>query len=113
MLETGSPSMSAAEFALLIDHTILKPDATEAVVRRFCAEAGQYRFRSVCVNPIHVRLVARELSGTDVLACSVVGFPFGATTSVVKAAEAAGAVADGAREVDMVMAVGALKERPP
>ena len=110
MLEIGPQPLTAAALAPLIDHTILKPDATVAQVRRFCAEATQHRFHSVCVNPVHVGLVADALAGTGVLACSVVGFPFGATTSAVKAAEAAGAVADGAGEIDMVIAIGALKE---
>ncbi|MBV9748007.1 MAG: deoxyribose-phosphate aldolase [Acetobacteraceae bacterium] len=110
ILEVRAKELSPAALAPLIDHTILKPEATEAQVRRFCAEAAQYRFRSVCINPIHVRLAAGELAGTGVLACSVVGFPFGATTSAVKAAEAAGAVADGAGEIDMVIAIGALKD---
>lgn len=115
MLEAHSQAQQtqplvAAALAPMIDHTILKPDATAATVRRFCAEAAQHRFHSVCVNPIHVGLVAGALAGTGVLTCSVVGFPFGATTSAVKAAEAAGAVADGAGEVDMVIAIGALKD---
>ena len=110
MLEASSQFPSAADLASLIDHTVLKPDATEAQVRQFCAEALQYRFHSVCTNPIHVRLVAEALAGSGVLACSVVGFPFGATTSAVKAAEAAGALADGAGEIDMVIDIGALKD---
>ena len=110
MLEIGPQPLTAAAFAPLIDHTILKPDATAAQVRRFCAEATQHRFHSVCVNPVHAGLVADALACTGVLACSVVGFPFGATPSAVKAAEAAGAVADGAGEIDMVIAIGALKE---
>ena len=110
MLEVSSQPLSAGDLAPLIDHTILKPDATEAQVRQFCAEALRYRFHSVCINPIHVRLAAEALAGSGVLACSVVGFPFGATTSAVKAAEAAGALADGAGEVDMVIDIGALKD---
>jgi deoxyribose-phosphate aldolase len=111
MLEAPSHQVpSAADLASLIDHTILRPDATEAQVEQFCAEALQYRFRSVCINPVRVRLVARALAGSGVLACSVVGFPFGATTPAAKAAEAAGALADGAGEVDMVIDIGALKD---
>jgi deoxyribose-phosphate aldolase len=99
----------AADLAPLIDHTILKPDATAAEVLPLCAEARQYHFHSVCVNPIHVRLVAGELAGSGVATCSVIAFPFGATTTAAKAAEAAQAVADGAGELDMVIAIGALK----
>jgi deoxyribose-phosphate aldolase len=111
MLEASSHQVpSTADLASLIDHTILRPDATEAQIGQFCAEALQYRFRSVCINPVRVRLVAQALAGSNVLACSVIGFPFGATTPAVKAAEAAGALADGAGEVDMVIDIGALKD---
>ncbi len=95
-----------ADLASLIDHTILRPDATEAQVHRFCDEARQYGFHSVYVNPVRVPLVVRH----GVLACSVVGFPFGAMRSAVKAEEAAQAVADGAGEIDMVVDIGALKD---
>ncbi len=102
--------MQPAQLARLIDHTLLRPDATQAQVRQVCAEAVAHGFASVCVNPAHVALVAGALAGSPVRACSVVGFPFGATPSRVKAFEAAGAVADGAAEIDMVMALGALKD---
>ena len=95
-----------AQLAAMIDHTILRPDATQAQVRRCCDEARQYGFHSVCVNPVHVPVVA----AAGVTACSVVGFPFGAMRSLVKAAEAAQAVAEGAAEIDMVLAIGALKD---
>jgi len=98
-----------ADLAPLIDHTILKPDATAAQVRRLCDEAKQYRFRSVCVNPIFVSLVARELAGSGVATCSVMAFPFGATTTAEKVAETKQAAADGAGEIDMVIAIGMLK----
>jgi deoxyribose-phosphate aldolase len=98
-----------ADLAALIDHTILKPDATAAEVHRLCAEARQYHFRSVCTNPIFAALVTGELKGSGVTTCSVVAFPFGATTTVAKVAEARQAVADGAGEIDMVIAIGALK----
>ncbi len=98
-----------ADLAALIDHTILKPDATAAEVRRLCAEARRYHFHSVCVNPIFAALVHRELAGSGVSTCSVVAFPFGATTSSAKAAETRQSVADGADEIDMVIAIGALK----
>ncbi len=103
--------MQAADLRRLIDHTILRPDATEAMVRRICAEALEHRFWSVCVNPIAVKLAAAALRGTEVRICSVVGFPFGATPPRAKAFEAEQAVADGAAEIDMVIALGALKDR--
>jgi deoxyribose-phosphate aldolase len=98
-----------ADLAALIDHTILKPDATATEVRRLCAEARLHHFHSVCVNPIFVALVAGELAGSGVTTCSVVAFPFGATTTLAKAAETRQAVADGAGEIDMVIALGPLK----
>lgn len=100
----------ASGLAALIDHTILKPDATRDEVGRFCDDARTHGFWSVCVNPSHVAFVAERLRGSMVRTCSVVGFPFGATTSTIKAAEAAGAIADGASEIDMVIAIGALKD---
>nr|WP_205880467.1 deoxyribose-phosphate aldolase [Lichenicoccus roseus] len=102
--------VSSREVALLVDHTILKPDATEETVKTFCEEAKQHGFRSVCVNSIHVPFVAGQLRGTDVRVCAVVGFPLGAMPSAVKAAETAAAVAAGAQEIDMVIPVGALKD---
>ncbi len=96
--------------ALLIDHTILKADATEAQVARFCDEALTYGFRSVCVNSVQVPFVAERLRGSDVRVCSVVGFPLGAMPSAVKAAETAAAIAAGAHEIDMVIPIGALKD---
>ncbi|WP_459698305.1 deoxyribose-phosphate aldolase [Acidisoma sp. C75] len=104
------PAARAHPLAALIDHTILKPDAREAEVAAFCDEARRFGFRAVCVNPIHVALVAKALAGSGVRACSVVGFPFGATTPAAKAAETAQAIADGAQEIDMVIAIGALKD---
>ncbi len=99
-----------AALAKLIDHTILKPDAVGNDVRRFCAEARAHGFASVCVNPLHVPLVAAELRGSAVRVCSVVGFPLGATLSAAKAAETRAAVEAGADEIDMVVAIGALKD---
>ncbi len=96
------------EINRLIDHTILKPDATQAEVQRICEEAKQYQFASVCVNPIHTRMVHEALLGTAVKTCTVVGFPLGAT--VLKALETSRAVQDGADEIDMVLSIGALKE---
>lgn len=92
-----------------IDHTILKPDATQEEVRRVCEEAKQYHFASVCVNSCYTRLAHEALAGTAVKTCTVVGFPLGATT--VKSLETSRAVADGAEEIDMVMHIGALKEK--
>ena len=93
----------------LIDHTILAPDATSSQVIRFCEEALLHSFCSVCVNSCFVPLVARHLRGSSVHCCAVVGFPLGAVASDIKAAEAEWACAEGAREIDMVMALGALK----
>jgi len=98
-----------ADLAGLIDHTLLKPDATAEQVRRLCDEARRHRFRSVCVNPFFVALVRRELAGSGVATCSVIAFPFGATTTAAKAEETRLAVAEGADEIDMVIAIGALK----
>jgi len=95
--------------AALIDHTILKPDATRDDVVKVCREARQYSFASVCVNPYWVPLVHAELAGSPVKVCTVVGFPLGATFPEIKAAEAAAAVRAGAQEVDMVINVGALR----
>ena len=96
--------------ALLIDHTILKADATEAQVAQFCDEALTHGFRSVCVNSVQVPFAAGRLRGSDVRVCSVVGFPLGAMLSAVKAAETAAAIAAGAHEIDMVIPIGALKD---
>ncbi len=92
-----------------IDHTILKPEATTAEIIKLCSEAAKYQFAAVCVNPCHVGTAARELKDTSVKVCTVIGFPLGATTTAVKAFEAAEAVAAGASEVDMVLNIGALK----
>jgi deoxyribose-phosphate aldolase len=97
------------DIAPLIDHTLLKPDATRAQVEQLCCEARELQFAAVCVNPVYVKLVASLLEGTSVGICSVVGFPLGASKSEIKAYEARRAVLDGAREIDMVMNVGALK----
>ncbi len=94
-----------------IDHTILKPNITDADVIKICDEAKEYGFFSVCVNPYFVPLVAEQLKGTDVKVTSVIGFPFGANTTFIKAAEARKAVEDGANEIDMVLNVSALKDQ--
>jgi deoxyribose-phosphate aldolase len=95
--------------AKAIDHTLLKATATAGQVAELCREARQYGFASVCVNPVWVPLCARELAGSDVLVCTVIGFPLGANASAIKAAEARLAVSQGALEVDMVLNVGAAK----
>lgn len=103
-------AVSGAELALLIDHTILKPDATQAQIRQFCSEAREHGFRSVCVNSIHVPLVAEQLRGSEVRVCAVVGFPLGAMPSAIKVAETAQAVGFGAQEIDMVIPIGTLRD---
>ncbi|MFQ5489738.1 MAG: deoxyribose-phosphate aldolase [Phycisphaerae bacterium] len=97
------------EVAKYIDHTLLKPDATAQDVIDLCDEARQYGFASVCVHPTNIRLVAERLQGSSVRVCSVVGFPHGANVPETKALEARRAIRDGAREIDMVINVGALK----
>jgi deoxyribose-phosphate aldolase len=117
IIAAGANRVSASEkltkidpsIAALIDHTILKADATRADVLKVCREARQYNFASVCVNPFWVPLVRAELSGSPVRTCTVIGFPLGATSTESKAAETAIAVRDGAQEIDMVINVGALK----
>src|SRR5438128_420885 len=100
---------SARDWASLIDHTLLRPDASERDIKTLCEEAAQYHFASVCVNPTWVRASACHLQGSGVPVCTVIGFPLGATLSDVKAYEARRSIMDGAREVDMVINVGALK----
>ncbi|RPI04346.1 MAG: deoxyribose-phosphate aldolase [Ignavibacteriae bacterium] len=95
--------------ARMIDHTLLKPEATKKEIEKLCAEAKQYDFASVCINPSYVPFCAALLSGTNVKVCTVIGFPLGATSSAAKAYEAERAIHDGAREVDMVINVGLLK----
>jgi deoxyribose-phosphate aldolase len=102
-------SVFDSSIAALIDHTLLKPEATEAEVRMVCAEARHYGFASVCVNPYWVRLVAGELAGSGVKVCSVVGFPLGANATDIKVAETAGVLRAGAQEIDMVLNVGELR----
>jgi deoxyribose-phosphate aldolase len=99
------------EIARLIDHTLLKPDASQDQIAQLCYEARTYHFASVCVNPAHVKLCAQLLKGSDVDVCTVVGFPLGATPAAVKAYETQQAIRDGATEIDMVINVGALKSQ--
>ena len=100
---------TAHDWASLIDHTLLKPEATESDIRKLCEEAAQFGFASVCVNPTWVKKAAGFLKGTSVPVCTVIGFPLGATLPDVKAFEARRAIFNGAREVDMVINIGALK----
>ncbi|GAB4203229.1 MAG: deoxyribose-phosphate aldolase [Roseiflexaceae bacterium] len=93
----------------LIDHTLLKPEATPQQIERLCAEAREHGFASVCVNPVYVARCAELLAGSGVAVCTVIGFPLGATASAVKAFEAREAIEQGAREVDMVIPIGRLK----
>jgi deoxyribose-phosphate aldolase len=97
------------DLARFIDHTLLRPDATAADIDRLCEEARTFGFAAVCVNPTWVRRCAQNLRGSNVEVASVVGFPFGAGTTEVKAMEARRAIRDGAREIDMVINVGALR----
>jgi deoxyribose-phosphate aldolase len=98
-----------ADIARMIDHTLLKPDATRQQIEELCREAAQFKFATVCVNPTWVATCARFLAGSRVGVCSVVGFPLGATTADVKGYETRRAIFDGAGEIDMVINVGALK----
>lgn len=104
-----TPARVDGNLAALIDHTILRADATRDEVRKICAEARRYNFASVCVNACWIPLVASELRGTPVKVCTVVGFPLGATTTGTKCFEAAEAIRNGASEIDMVLNVGTLK----
>lgn len=97
--------------AALIDHTLLSPNATAADIERLCEEAAEHRFASVCVNPCWVSRAAASLSGSSSKTCTVVGFPLGANITEVKRFEAESALEDGARELDMVLNVGALRSR--
>lgn len=94
----------------LIDHTILKAFATEEEVLKLCKEAVEYDFKSVCVNPVNVALAKKALEGSDVLVCTVVGFPLGANTKEIKALETLDAIKNGADEIDMVINVAKAKE---
>jgi deoxyribose-phosphate aldolase len=93
----------------MIDHTLLKPEATPEEVKRLCKEALQYHFATVCINPCHVPLCSMLLRNSDVAVCAVVGFPLGASTSLAKTAETEQAAREGAREIDMVINIGMLK----
>lgn len=97
------------EIAKMIDHTLLKPDATDSEIKKIADEAKEYGFASVCVNPCHVKLVADALKDTDVKVCTVIGFPLGANTTETKVFETKEAILNGANEIDMVLNIGKLK----
>ncbi|WP_287899178.1 deoxyribose-phosphate aldolase [Arthrobacter sp.] len=99
----------STNIASYIDHTLLKPDASREDVQRLCAEAVEYGFKSVCVNPVWVKTAVQALKGSPVLCCAVVGFPLGATPTDVKVFEARGAVEDGAAEIDMVINIASAR----
>lgn len=96
--------------ARFIDHTLLKPDASRLAIKQLCEEAREHRFQSVCVNPVHVSYAAELLEGSPVKVCTVIGFPLGASTSLMKVMEARDALVNGAQELDMVINIGALVE---
>lgn len=103
--------MDKNKLARMIDHTLLKPEATSEAIRKLCKDALEYNFASVCVNPINVALAAELLKDSEVEVCTVIGFPLGANTSAVKAFETKDAIQNGATEVDMVINIGKLKEK--
>ncbi|MBI4386634.1 MAG: deoxyribose-phosphate aldolase [Elusimicrobia bacterium] len=103
------PTRNCSTIARSIDHTLLRPNATQEEIAKLCEEARAYCFASVCVNPAYAALCARVLKGSGVKVCTVVGFPLGSTTPTVKAIEARDAIANGADEIDMVLNIGALK----
>lgn len=102
---------TADSLARMIDHTLLKPEATRDQIAQLCRQAREYSFASVCVNPVNVGLCSQLLAGSDVLVCAVVGFPLGATFTDVKVLEARRAIHAGAAEADMVINIGALKSQ--
>ncbi|MGL4761274.1 MAG: deoxyribose-phosphate aldolase [Sarcina sp.] len=103
--------MDKQQLASMIDHTVLKADATRVDVEKICKEAAEYKFASVCINPGNVELAAKLLADSEVKVCTVIGFPLGANTSEVKAFETKDAIAKGAHEVDMVINIGRLKDK--
>jgi deoxyribose-phosphate aldolase len=102
-------TLEPTSLATMLDHTLLKPEATEADIIRLCEQARFYSFATVCVNPVHVKLCVRELAGANVKVCTVIGFPLGANVSSIKVSEAQTALNHGAKEIDMVINIGALK----
>lgn len=110
IMSSAEALTSPENFAKLMDHTILKPPTQPELVKKFCDEAREYNFASVCVNSSYISLVKKLLEGTDIHVCSVVGFPIGAMSTRAKAAETRSAVMDGADEIDMVVHLGMLKD---
>ncbi|SMQ82974.1 deoxyribose-phosphate aldolase [Bacillus sp. OV166] len=102
--------MATTNIAAMIDHTLLKPEATRQQIESLCQEAKKYKFASVCVNPTWVSTAKELLQGSGVMVCTVIGFPLGAATSETKAFETKNAIENGAEEVDMVINIGALKD---
>lgn len=98
-------------YAKYIDHTLLKPDATTQQIDQLINEAKAYQFKSICIHPGHVRYAAEKLGDSDVLICTVIGFPLGATSTETKVFETEDAIKNGAQEIDMVLNIGALKEQ--
>lgn len=106
---TDTRPLTRPQVAALIDHTLLKPEATSADIERICAEAVEFQFASVCVNPVWAPQVAAALAGSPVKTCTVIGFPLGANQTETKVAESQLAMRDGAQELDMVLSVGHLR----
>jgi deoxyribose-phosphate aldolase len=111
MQSEGSLFMATTNIAAMIDHTLLKPEATRQQIESLCQEAKEYKFASVCVNPTWVSTAKKLLQGSGVMVCTVIGFPLGATTTETKAFETKNAIENGAEEVDMVINIGALKDQ--
>ncbi|MGX0195586.1 deoxyribose-phosphate aldolase [Staphylococcus haemolyticus] len=97
-------------YSKFIDHTLLKPESTRQQIDQIIDEAKEYNFKSICVNPTHVKYAAERLNDSDVLVCTVIGFPLGATTTATKIFETEDAIKNGASEIDMVINIGALKD---
>lgn len=110
-VSTATAAVGQQNLAKYIDHTLLKPEASRAQIKQVCDEAKQYQFASVCVNTAQIAYVAEQLSGTAVTPCCVIGFPLGACTTETKVFETLDAIKKGAREVDMVINVGAVKDQ--
>lgn len=109
--QAANGDLSPAGLAKYIDHTLLKPEASLEDIHKICDEAKKYHFASVCVNPSYIKYVAQQLEGSGVTPCCVIGFPLGASTPEAKANEALDAVNNGAKEVDMVINIGAIKSK--
>ncbi len=108
---SNETKISSEKLASMIDHTLLKPEATPEEVEQICKEAIEFEFASVCINPAFVKVAKEKLHGSNVKVCSVIGFPLGATTTKSKVCEAEEAIINGAQEVDMVISIGMLKSR--